>query len=267
MAAKSPPAASSHSRNRTATVTYPYHTLSGCLEIAKGVCEIGNGRKDVSRSLLASHLKLDEKSGDFAAKLASTKCYGLIDGRSDYNLTELSKKYFFPTENAELQMRKALLDAARCPGAFSFLLDRYDGSKPPSQELLGNVLATELGLPESWKLRIATFFIKAMETAGALSPDGFLRHKAETERISAGRSNGQPARQGNQDGQTGVTRHDAREEKQLPSERQEDDDQDGIVVWKYPFKGKMLRIETPENISKELCEKLQRYIDVLKPSE
>jgi hypothetical protein len=46
-----------------------------------------------------------------------------------------------------------------------------------------------------------------------------------------------------------------------------EDDHEGIVVWKYPFKGKMFRIETPENISVELCEKLKKYIDVLKPNE
>jgi hypothetical protein len=154
-------------RRVRATVSYPYHNLNTCLEIAAGVKDIGNGKKEVSRTLLAQHLKLDEKSGDFAQKLASTKCYGLIDGRSDFKLTDLSMGLYFPTKDPDRQKRSALLQAASSPGAFSALLEKYDGSKPPNQELMGNVLSQEMGIPESWKLRIANFFTKAMNSVAA----------------------------------------------------------------------------------------------------
>ena len=254
-------------RKVRATVSYPYHTLSTCLEIAAGVKDIGNGKKEVSRTLLASHLKLDEKSGDFAQKLASTKCYGLIDGRSDFKLTDLSMGLYFPTEDPERQRRTALLQAARNPGAFSALLEKYDGSKPPSQELMGNVLSQEMGIPESWKLRIATYFIKAMETAGAISSDGFLRHKAEMETVLS--STGQ---QRAPDAISGIHGHAAKkpglaEEQRRTSLPTDDIDQEGVIVWKYPFKGKTLRIETPEDITHELWNKLKRYIEVLEPEK
>src|SRR2546430_8505752 len=95
-------------RTRTATVSYPYHPLALCLDVAKAVREIGNGKTEVSRSLLASHLGVDEKSADFAQKLASSKCYGLIEGRSSFRLTELALGIYFPTEDSEREKRIAL---------------------------------------------------------------------------------------------------------------------------------------------------------------
>src|SRR6266446_3729640 len=83
-------------RPRTATVSYPYHPLSLCLDLAKAVREIGNGKQEVSKSLLASHMKLDENSADLSQKIASSKTYGLIDGRGTFKLTDLSTAYFFP---------------------------------------------------------------------------------------------------------------------------------------------------------------------------
>ena len=47
----------------------------------------------------------------------------------------------------------------------------------------------------------------------------------------------------------------------------DDIDQEGVIVWKYPFKGKMLRIETPEDITSDLWNKLKRYIEVLQPDK
>lgn len=122
------------------------------------------------------------KSGDFSAKIASTKTYGLIDGRGAFRLTDLSMGLFFPTTDPVAQRKIALLEAAGTPGAFASLLQRYDGSKLPAHELMGNVLSQQMGIPESWKVRVTTFFIKSMEFSGALGPDGFLRHGAELEK-------------------------------------------------------------------------------------
>ena len=165
MTAKSKPAVVPAKRNRS-SVSYPYHSLALCVDLAKGVREIGNGKQEVSRSLLASHLKIAESSGDFAQKIASTKTYGLIDGRGTFRLTDLSIGLFFPTSDPEREKKIALLQAVAQPGAFAALLDRFDGSRPPTHELMGNVLGREIGIPESWKMRVATFFIKSMETAG-----------------------------------------------------------------------------------------------------
>jgi hypothetical protein len=224
-----------------------------CLDVAKGVREIGNGKQEVSRSLLASHLKVDENSADFSQKIASTKTYGLIDGRGTFKLTELSMGYFFPTTNPEREKKIALLQAAAQPGAFAALLQRYDGSKPPSQELMGNVLSQQMGIPESWKMRVATFFIKSMEASGALGADGFLRHAAELEKARRGGGDLQftPA-----SGQAG-----GGTPPPPPPPRQDEPDPPGAITWKY----KDLRVHTPDDMSREVWEKLKAYVDILEP--
>jgi hypothetical protein len=245
-------------RTRTATVSYPYHPLALCLDVAKAVREIGNGKTEVSRSLLASHLGIDEKSADFAQKLASSKCYGLIEGRSAFKLTDLAMGIFFPTEDPEREKRIALLEAVGTPGAFAALLERYDGSRPQPQEVLGNILGREMGLPESWKMRIASFFIRSLEMAGAISPDGYIRHKAELEKL---RSSSGPSSPGFRTKDTNERRENGRSDA-----GQDDlDGDDDVLVWLYPFHGRKLRIETPATITKDVWNKINRYLQALDP--
>jgi hypothetical protein len=269
MTAKPNPSSSPAKRSRTSTVSYPYHPIALCLDLAKGVREIGNGKQEVSRSLLASHLKIDENAADFSQKIASTKTYGLIDGRGTFKLTELSMGLFFPTADPEREKKIALLQAAAQPGAFAALLQRYDGSKPPSQELIGNVLSQQMGIPESWKMRVATFFIKSMEASGALGPDGFLRHAAELEKARQATTGGaaptgtEPDRKVYNNGATAGGRTSGN----VGNMTQDESEQLGVIVWKYPYKGKSLRVETPEDMSREVWEKLNRYITVLEPEK
>ena len=179
-------------RARLASVTYPYHPLNLCVDLAKAVREIGNGKGEVSRKLIASHMNVDEGSSDFAQKLASAKYYGLIDGRSAYTLTEISRALFYPTHDPEKERKVALLKAVQTPEAFIELLRKYDGSRPHSPELIGNVLHSEMGIPDSWKQRVATFFLRSLEYAGALSTDGFIRHGAELEKLEHHSSHDHP---------------------------------------------------------------------------
>lgn len=262
MTAKSKSISAPAKRNR-ASVSYPYHSLALCVDLARGVREIGNGKQEVSRSLLASHLKIAESSGDFAQKIASTKTYGLIDGKGTFRLTDLSMGLFFPTSDPEKEKKIALLEAVAQPGAFAALLDRFDGSRPPTHELMGNVLGREMGIPESWKMRVATFFIKSMETAGALGPDGFLRHAAELEKARAGGSDS--AGQG-----LGGQREEQKSKNPALLRQYESEiglDQVGVTVWQYPFKGRVFRVETPEDMPREVWEKLNRYVSVLEPAK
>lgn len=260
MTAKSKPALVPAKRNRS-SVSYPYHSLALCVDLARGVREIGNGKQEVSRSLLASHLKIAENSGDFGQKIASTKTYGLIDGRGTFRLTELSMGLFFPTTDPEREKKIALLQAVAQPGAFAALLDRFDGSKPPTQELIGNVLSQQMGIPESWKMRVATFFIKSMETAGALGPDGYLRHAAELEKAKLGSGNGAPSPS------VSPTAGARQNPSDMRLEVQPLGDLVGVTVWQYPFKGKVFRIETPDDMPREVWEKLSRYVSVLEPDK
>ena len=244
-------------RTRTATVTYPYHPLELCIPIAETVKRIGNGRSDVSNSKLASSLGVSEQSADFAQKIASSKTFGLIHGKSTFLLTETAREFFFPTENAEISKKKSLLRFFDSPGAYHALIERYDGTIPPSMEIMGNVLHKEFGIPESWRLRVAAQFLRSAMTAGVMGNDGYLRFKATSQQMGIAASNASPKKM------------DAPQvvgDLELPKNPPEDRlQQDGIIVWTYPCAGKFLRVETPEKMTQEIWEKLNKYIQILQP--
>jgi hypothetical protein len=245
-------------RARVSTVSYPYHPLELCIEFAKAVREIGNGRTDVTKSQLAHRLGVSEQSGDFAQKIASSKTYGLLDGKQSLRLTETSNQFFFPTDESPEATKLCLLKFFESPGAFRALIVRYDGSKPASPAVIANILGQNYGIPESWKSRVASFFIKSAQYAGAMGPDGFLRFKAQLDGMAAG---GLPAA----------------ETAEIVSPKQPlgppvshpaaipRQNQAGIIVWSYPCGEKFVRIETPETMTKEVWDKVNKYIQILEP--
>jgi hypothetical protein len=244
-------------RERTASVSYPYHPLALCIDIGTAVREIGNGKADVSKSMLAHRLKTSEQSGDFASKLASTKTYGIIEGKGSFSLTAAAKTYFFPTKNPEIEKQQALLTFFSSPGAFRELIRMYDGSQL-SPEIMANVLHQQMGIPDSWTGRVSKFFVRSAEQAGAMD-SGHLRYKAICERLayaipsSSHETNDQQIH---------------KETKSTPFENLKDPAREidpGTVVWSYPCEGNEVRVETPQNLTKEVWEKLKRYIDVLEP--
>jgi hypothetical protein len=164
-------------KNEDAGATYPYCALDVCLQLAEAVKGLGGGGKiAVSKSLLASSLQVDEHSQTLTFKLASTKAFGLIQGRSQFNLTETAKEYFFPTDDK--RRNYPLLECLERPRAFSHLIQRFDGSKLPESDILANILHRECDVPESWKQRVAKFFVQSSKTASAIDGQGFLRFRA-----------------------------------------------------------------------------------------
>ncbi|HTA31592.1 MAG TPA: hypothetical protein VK731_13955, partial [Candidatus Cybelea sp.] len=158
--------------------TYPYCALDVCLQVADAVKGLGGGggKVAVSKSLLASSLQVDERSQTLTFKLAATKAFGLIQGRSEFVLTETAKEYFFPTDDK--RRNHPLLDCFERPRAFNRLIQRFDGSKLPEQDILANILQRECEVPESWAQRVAKFFTQSAKTASALDAQGFLRFRA-----------------------------------------------------------------------------------------
>lgn len=157
--------------------SYPYSALDTCIHLAEAVKGLGGGGKTrVSKALLASSLKEDERSQVLTFKIGATKTFGLIEGKSEFVLTQIAKDYFFPT--GEGQQHRALLEILEKPRAFSQLLQRFDGSKLPETEILANILHRECGVPESWKQRIAQYFIKSLKFSSAIDAQGFIRVQA-----------------------------------------------------------------------------------------
>lgn len=245
--------------------SYPYHPLNLCMVVGNAVRDIGNGKSDVSKSLLASRLGISEASADFATKLASAKTFGIIEGKSSFSLTSLAKDYYLPTRNPERQKKLCLLKFLQEPGAFARLISQFDGTKP-DMEIIANVLHRDMGVPDSWKSRVARFFMRSVEFAGGIDSGGFLRVKAGIQvlegddyedDLSAVDEPQNPFSNPSRTSKSqGGPQGNPREREELP---------EGTVVWTYPCEGGILRIETPEKLTKEAWAKLKRYIDVLEP--
>jgi hypothetical protein len=221
------------------------------------VAQIGNGQSEVDTSLVAAHLKANAKSTDFLTKFTSAKLFGIIEGRGSFQLTATAKDYFLPTGDSANGKSIALLKFFGTPAIYQSLISTYDGSKPPSTEIIGNLLSQRHGVPSSWKARVAANFLSSAETAGVIAGDGFLRFKAKIQTPGFANETKVPIVNGIREPGDALTAG--------TGDIQEDVEQAGVIVWKYPFQGKNLRIETPENLTKEIWEKLNKYIQVLKP--
>src|SRR5437867_3120608 len=99
-----------------AGVSYPYVPLAACIKVAQAINDLGGGKAPVSKSLLASTLKEDEKSQTLQFKIGAAKVFGLIDGRSAFRLTPTSLKFFLPTSQNDKQV--ALIEFLEHPRAF-----------------------------------------------------------------------------------------------------------------------------------------------------
>ena len=241
---------------------YPYAPLALCLPIAGAVSVLGGNKSPVSKSLLASHLGEDEKSQGLSFKITSAKCFGMIDGRGDYTLTDQAKRYFFPT--IEHESRKALLSFLATPVAFKALLQRFDGSRLPATEMIGNILHKEACVPVSWKDRVAGFFVRSAQHVGVIDAGGFLRFRsAQLTPLDKTVSSAEYEDMKNPSAETTdqpVTSFDS-------FAAAANTDRKAANVWSFTHQGKTVRVETPAEISVELWKKLNGYIGLLQPSE
>jgi hypothetical protein len=237
---------------------YPYYPLALCLPIADAVKSLGNGKTPVSKSLLASILKENERSQTLTFKIASAKSFGLIEGRSNFLLTEISKRYYFPTDQSDKQ--NALLDVLESPPAFKKLIERFDGSKLQPTEILGNILHREAGVPQSWKDRVAVSFVKSAQFASAIDEHGYLRVKASREgQVSDLSPTSEAEIEAIETGipQPQITRH-KRIAGQLNANSKD---------WSQTANGRTIYLEYPMDINSQEWEDLNRQIQRIKPKE
>lgn len=256
---------------------YPYYPLERVLKVAEAVRDLGGGRAEVQKSMLAHQLALDESSTAFQQLIGAAKSFGLLEGRGTYTLSELANEYFFPTE--EHQPRTALLRALRMPSVFDDLIKRFDGRRLPSASLLTNIVHREYKVPESWASRVASLFASALRLAGVIDTEGFLRYDSimrSTRVFTAaqgenGRHSLGPTGPGPQSspatGPSGPTMRADNQYGQLSLIQESQPSQGDSSVWVYSFQGKTVRVETSADLPMELWRKLEQYVAVLKPAE
>jgi hypothetical protein len=230
---------------------YPYYPLANCLLIADVVKSLGGDRANISKTLVASTLKEDVRSQTLTFKLASAKSFGMIEGRTNFSLTEPAKRYYFPTDEAGKQ--NALLDFLEYPPAFKKLIERFDGSKLPTTEIIGNILHRECGVPQSWKDRVAGFFIKSAQYAAAIDEQGYLRVKASRE--GRGTDNVLVAETGKNVPQPELIRH-----KRVAGQLNVDP-----KTWSQTEDNRTVFVEHPRDINFQEWEGLNQYVQRIKP--
>ncbi|MEN3369641.1 MAG: hypothetical protein V7609_1784 [Verrucomicrobiota bacterium] len=236
---------------------YPLVTFSNALELARAVSDAGGARADVTRSVIASNLGTSHKSGSFVQRVASAKTYGMITGRGSFRLSEHSKHYFFPADDAD--KRRGVLGFLSAPPVFAEIIKRFDGNRLTA-EMLANVMRREMNVPTSWNDRVANFFLKAAAGAGVIDSQGFLRFSATQQSIASGPV---PAVAGHDEG--------AAQDQSAPpnvtiaasSPRMTPD----TNIWVFSLGGQSVRVETSNNLSIGLWRKLKGYVEVLKPNE
>ncbi len=242
---------------------YPYLPLNLSLKVSDAIKELGGARTDIQKSVLAKHLGESEKSPTFSQRITSAKCFGLIEGHGAYMLTEVAKRYYFPT--AESDKSAALLDIFSTPFAFKELLRRFDGDKLPTRQILANIMHREFDVPESWMDRLASYFINSAQMVGIIDGEGFLRFNAAQHETFE--SVDQPS---NIHEVPDYSKQIAYTQPAAPAPPQANSiksPREGINAWHFTFGGKAVHLETPTELSKPLWDKLNAYVQLLKPTD
>lgn len=241
---------------------YPYTSLSSALKIAEAVKLLAGVRSQVQISSLASHLQDGEKSAAFRQRIAGSKAFALITGRGSFSLTPTAQRYYFPTSESE--RASAVLDILTAPIAFRELVKRFDGSRLPERSIIANLLHRELRVPESWKDRVAAFFENAARLAGVIDESGFLRYRAsQHDRSSSTDTQANGRFSSVQDEPSSQTQTEIVEAVGQPLGSCGKAPHSN--VWSFSYQGMGVRLETPADISNSLWEKLNAYVQLLKP--
>ncbi len=250
-------------------VLYPYLGMERTLGFADSIKSLGGHREEIPKSLIAKQLKLTEDAPMLTSLVGSAKAFGMIEGWRSLKLTEAAKKFFYPTTPVEKQ--QALLKMVVTPVVFEKLAKRFDGGQLPPNELLGNLVHSEMDVPESWAARVVSNFISSMTLAGALD-DGILRYEAaihgsrfssspDTENPSTITGVGQPAGPATVSG-TGTVRLVPTTEKDLPNWLP-----GSMNVWVYGNEESAVKVESSKTLSVAAWKKLQQYVQILKPED
>jgi len=263
--------------------SYPLNTLEQALRLGKIVLECGGGSSPVHRSVIAAKAKQDDSSSAFYAQIASAKTFGVLAGASDVSLTEAAKDYFHPTsDNAK---RKAELSFFNAPGAFRYLIAKFDGGFLPTPDVVKNNLLRDKVVPGSWAPRTATLFRGTAESLGLVDSAGHLRFKASSLSV-----NGNPGLFAEEDGDdespdssdsSSASRSSLMSSNSESFERLRPAHQVGAsehrqssgppavdptkTVWIVA--GGKVRLETPNPMTRQMWEKLTKYVELLEPTE
>src|SRR5438105_2212137 len=126
---------------------YPLHPLRTALKVAAAVVELSNGESEVGAMKLALRLGCKVQTQPFYQRVGSARIYGLIDGRSNYYITELGQTFLL-SKNEHERLAAGLLVLYH-PPVFQRIIDRFDGQHLPARDAFEHFLHSEHGVPAS----------------------------------------------------------------------------------------------------------------------
>lgn len=242
---------------------YPYNAIPACLKLGKVVRDAGG---EVPKAVIARELGMDEGGSAFAQLVASSKCYGIVEGLRTLKLTDAGNEFYFPT--TDCGERTAMFSFLASPAAFRFLISKFDGSRVPDTSLLTNMLHRQQGVPMSWAARAAGFFLSAAAEAGALDNKGFLRYAAGLH------STGQQPAPSHREPVSAQPGPPASPEVDVADDQSPLDQpvqwtrfRSKSNLWTYNEAGGTLRLETPDPLPRALWDRLTKYVKMLEPSD
>ncbi|HEX3857283.1 MAG TPA: hypothetical protein VHY30_08315 [Verrucomicrobiae bacterium] len=238
--------------------SYPIYDLAEAVKIAEAVRDLGGSNSPVARSLLAQHLSYAENGPSFFQRVTATKAFGLVDGRGSYSLTDLAKQYFYPTvENGK---EAAAVKALTTPKAFSILVQKFDGGKLPSIEMIGNIIRAEADIPVSKKNTVAGIFLRSVQFIGALDSGGFLRCKAL---IAAGKKALDGIDSGKVPKEFNLDQHPDNPKSNDHDRKSENDkEESGYHTYILPISnGRKITVKAPLDVTKHEIERLKKWAE------
>ena len=177
----------------------------------------------------------------------------MIEGRGSYRLTDTAKRYFFPANDNDRQHAQLIFLGS--PLVFNGIIKRFDGNRLPAPGMLANILHREFGVSDSWKDRLAASFLKAAQTVGAVDAQNFLRYRASLLAMETLSPKAQPL--------AAATPEQSRDDRPL---RVTSPSAEGNC-WVSQSGGEYVRVESSSALSLALWQKLNAYVQVLKPSD
>jgi len=124
---------------------YPKYDLLTCVALAKAVKD--KGGNDCSPDQLGAYLGYTNTTGGgFAAKVANSKAFGLIESEGGrYRITARAEAILYPTDEAERQ--RALADSFMAVPIYRRTYDAHKGQRLPEALGMKNYLHREFGIP------------------------------------------------------------------------------------------------------------------------
>lgn len=162
----------------------PRHSLDEAIRIPQTIAD-SYGKKPTTPLDVATALQIQPTTGLFRSLAGAAVAYGLTDGgpnAQEVGLTDLGLRIVAPTEEGDdlVAKREALVR----PRVVREFLEKYDGSKLPSEQIGRNVLE-RMDVPPEATERVFRLIVSSADNLGLLNDIGGTKYVNLQAAISA----------------------------------------------------------------------------------